>query len=98
MSLACKLKVSMKNRPKGFIQALTKLIKVEIKEETPVDTGRLQSGWRAKGSNNGVINLWNGVDYGEHVNARGRHRNFASCAHLQRLADGFAKDVQRDLE
>lgn len=98
MSLACKLKVSMKNRPAGFIQALTKMVKVEIKEETPVDTGRLRGGWRAKGNNSGTIELWNGVDYAEHVNARGTHRNFASCAHLQRLVNGFAKDVQKDLE
>lgn len=98
MSIACDLKVSMKNRPKGFIQELTKRLKVEIKEETPVDTGRLQGGWRAKGKNSGIIELWNNVDYAEHVNDRGKHRHFASCAHLQRLANNFAKDVQGDLE
>ncbi len=98
MTLACDLKVSMKNRPAGFIQLLTKKLKIEVKEDTPVDTGRLQGAWRAKGSKSGVIEMWNNTDYAEHVNARGRHRNFASCAHLQRLTNTLAKEVQEELE
>ena len=98
MTLACDLKVSMKNRPTGFIGELTKRLRIDVKEDTPVDTGRLQSGWRARGSKTGVIEMWNDTEYGVHVNARGKHRNFASCAHIQRLANRLAKDVQEDLE
>ena len=98
MTISCNPKVPMKNRPAGFIGELTRRLKAKIADETPWRTGKLAGGWRARGRKSGVIDLWNDIDYGEHVNARGKHRNFASCAHLQRLATSLAKDVQDDLE
>jgi len=98
MTLASDLKVSMKDRPVGFIGELTRRLKNEVEDDTPVDTGRLQNGWRAKGRKSGIIEMWNNTAYAEHVNARGMHRNFASTAHIQRLANTLAKEVQKDLE
>ena len=48
------VKVRMTKRPAGFIGELVRRLKVNIKGDTPVDTGKLRGAWRAKGAKTGL--------------------------------------------
>lgn len=94
-----RVKVAMKNRPAGFISELTRRLKDNIKDDTPVDTGRLRGGWRAKGTNSGIIEFWNNVDYASYnEDDHSTKSGFMSNNLRQRLVNAIAKDVQEDLE
>ena len=97
-SISESFKVNMKNRPAGFISRLTRELRGEIKDNTPVRTGRLQDGWRAKGTKDGTIEIWNNVDYASYVEDRGRSSGYASEILNQRYINRVAKEVQRELE
>ena len=62
-----RFKISMKDRPSGFINELARRLKDDVKDNTPYVTGRLEGGWRARGSKNGILSVWNNVDYASYV-------------------------------
>ena len=96
-----KVKVNMRNRPTGFIGELVRRLRGDIMDDTPVDTGRLEGGWRAKGKNTGVMEFWNNTDYAEWVewgNTRGARAQRMMTRNLtQKNINSVARDVQKDL-
>lgn len=93
------VKVRMTNRPAGFIGELTRRLKQNIKDDTPVDTGRLRGAWRARGTKSGIMEFWNNTDYASYnEDGHASKSGFMSDNLRQRLVNAIAKDVQEDLE